>query len=1419
MFRQKELIEEIREVFGSGRDDPAIKNLRELASGLVKVVEDSAASPSHFIYELIQNADDNSYEQKVTPWLKFAIDDQKIVVQNNEIGFTEEDVRAICKPGQSPKKNKGRHQCIGEKGIGFRSVFRVTESPQIFSNGFQFGIDSETRVVPYWIDEVPSFVSPGMTNIVLPLKEHAKESLSDFWICIPCEVLLFLRKLRQIEFLDRRNSKNLFRKICRYQNQGIVVIEELKEQDNKKENSVKRFKLVRKELDVPEGSRQGKNRKDVERTEIVLAFPLTEDGEPKPEDVQHVYAFLPVRQYGFKFIIQGDFLLTASREEIHTDECWNMFLRDNIANIFMDAVEEFKNDPKLRMTFYGFIPLEADIRDAFFKPVVNEIYDLLRKTPCVLTEGGVFEVPEKVVRIPKDFQKVKELLPNQVLVELTGFQYIASEVSAKVEILEDILGVLRFDFDLLLACLNHEHWVAHQSDEWLLKLYEFLSALKLSANEIENLRHLKILRLENGEMVDLASGQVFFPLSKKTNYGFEHELRVLRRVLSGYPENALNMLKTMGVREPEPREIVETLIVPFYDTTTFDNKDSKRLLGYTRYIKDNADELKRYQALWARLKEVLRLRDKRKGEYLPSSCLFLGRDYDSEYDIEWLFEDIDQVRFVGPEYLETDKKPLEWKQFFLDLDLKKFPLVDESGEFHKPMTCKEFEILVAHLSAKEDRDRISLLLKILNDNWLSHFSGKLHELKIERPNQWATYITQGARSSFFLALTRNKIFPATNGGFYCANEIYVDNEETRQVFGDSVPYLAIELDDKMIRELGIKTGPTVKDILDRLGSLVTNRCQDKALLEKMYESLTRFVPNNPYSQEYKDCNSRFDSCPLIFVPDHPQKYLRTSDVLWNDPDNMFVARKGLLEKHYPNLRHFFVRILGIKEMPSIEDFVSLLHAIAKEKHLTNEDELRVFRIYMELNHYFETQKDSGQTEKLLQSFANDAVFLTEKHGFRKKEDGVFVSDDDQLKELFEDSPKVAFLKLPENDFPRFRFLIERCGLPYLSMAVKVEFGGGAVEGTDDELQKTIAVLANYIRRYLYWRLPERYKEMGDTVRDKLANIECYKARGLKALYSLNRETRETHRSALACDGKLYVDPQKKPDNVELAVEISRLLTNSGDLEDFIALLLDRKTPDDKESFMKAKHIDKLPADYEPAPLASGREAHDEEKIGAVENERPRREETGDIKIHVEVYKSRDASRNMSRDPHPSWAEQRHRDDKVTSYEPDLETRQQSHAEQAQSGDIEERREIGRKGEIIACKSLMQELQKKYPELTGAPSDFPEKNERFRVLRGGEVVAEVLWLNYNRDSGQPYDILVKENGEETFIEVKATIDKSQCSFNISGNQWREMKEKSERYWIYRVYGAESAEPHIEKIHDPYRRWLDGEIQAEVIRLRL
>ena len=78
----------------------------------------------HFVLELIQNADDNQYNSNNQPSLIFVIDSNSINIYNNEIGFQENNIQALCDIGKS---TKGRHKqgYIGQKGIGFKSVFTV----------------------------------------------------------------------------------------------------------------------------------------------------------------------------------------------------------------------------------------------------------------------------------------------------------------------------------------------------------------------------------------------------------------------------------------------------------------------------------------------------------------------------------------------------------------------------------------------------------------------------------------------------------------------------------------------------------------------------------------------------------------------------------------------------------------------------------------------------------------------------------------------------------------------------------------------------------------------------------------------------------------------------------------------------------------------------------------------------------------------------------------------------------------------------------------------------------------------------------------------------------------------------------------------------------------------------------------------
>jgi hypothetical protein len=69
---------------------------------------------THFLLEFIQNVDNNNYADGVTPMLHLKLENHHIHV---EVGFTEENVRAICKISISTKM--GQTGYIGTTRISY----------------------------------------------------------------------------------------------------------------------------------------------------------------------------------------------------------------------------------------------------------------------------------------------------------------------------------------------------------------------------------------------------------------------------------------------------------------------------------------------------------------------------------------------------------------------------------------------------------------------------------------------------------------------------------------------------------------------------------------------------------------------------------------------------------------------------------------------------------------------------------------------------------------------------------------------------------------------------------------------------------------------------------------------------------------------------------------------------------------------------------------------------------------------------------------------------------------------------------------------------------------------------------------------------------------------------------------------------
>lgn len=216
----------------------------------------------------------------------------------NEVGFTPDNVRAICSIGASTKTGLTQStRYIGEKGIGFKSVFKVADVVHVSSGHFQFKLDKSKTVghiAPIWAD-FPEPTLQGHTSFYLKFSENCDEDnivkqIRD----LEPTLLMFLRQLKEISLAITEPTGRVWSQKLRKSNMtvGKNPTISLHQGDTVSEYIVVKHRAV----DLPfEEKRSG-----CSESEVTIAFPIPNSKDPPTEGTEAVYAFLPIRHYGFK---------------------------------------------------------------------------------------------------------------------------------------------------------------------------------------------------------------------------------------------------------------------------------------------------------------------------------------------------------------------------------------------------------------------------------------------------------------------------------------------------------------------------------------------------------------------------------------------------------------------------------------------------------------------------------------------------------------------------------------------------------------------------------------------------------------------------------------------------------------------------------------------------------------------------------------------------------------------------------------------------------------------------------------------------------------------------------------------------------------------------------------------------------------
>ena len=1170
---------------------------KDLSNALRLLSDDLYSTATHFVLELIQNADDNTYAQGIEPQIRISLTSKELTIWNNEQGFQPDNVKALCSAGQSTKAKKAGF--IGEKGIGFKSVFQVSDTPEIHSNGFHFRFDMSDPekhlgyIVPHWVAPTEALPADG-TTIVLPAKngqEFSASVLSE----LDSRLLLFLRKLRQIELRTPTGDVSM-----RYiDDDGLAALETGRPAEGgARTQERERFLRVASSIDMSDSPDD--KRPLVSESELVLAFPVSDAGKAMTAPDCATFAFLPIRNFGFRFCIQADFLLSSAREDIQTARPWNGTLRDGIATAFVESLEQFKTRPGLAKTFLQYLPRQNEIANPFFVPVIQQTFEALAATSCILCASGNWRQPSEVVTAPPTFQR---LVPAQAAWELFGKDYPANDLDVDADTLKKLGCAPLLISHVVRLFGEHGEWVRQQGSEWLARFYRYLATLKREHLLGANLRDVPCVPVSDGTLHIPSKRAVFFPLARSKKFGFEKNLLILDEAFVDAlrandnvdsAEAVSGLLHDLDIRIPEPYTLITNDILPAHRSDSWQEAEFEALTGHVRYVKEKLDDylaaalahgVSEISAMKT-LGEGLQLKTKKnEGEtwwFARAADVYLGHDYHPEFDIESLLgEALDPLRLVSPDYLpdalkrksdEDNTAALkEWSQFFLRLGVSPSPRLSNDT----PPACSPE---LAALLASEVVAIRRRTLECLDRHWDRYSS----HMAYSPSNRSATrYYTP------FATTLRSTVAPSRQRRQVPLKESYYATAAVKEVFGTSPTYIDAELrNEGFLDACGIVHRVDIEACIARLKQIKTADRPSSTQVRPLYRHLDQLAERNAAS----GLQEAFKTHEFVLTRHADSPWKRPDEVVWSHPGEFLALHFPAIGVQYHELHGFFVRRLGVSAEVSVAAAIGVLPLLGAADLSAEVRAAEALRIYQRASR--ELVNLAGAEPQWLEDLQTQPVFLNHRGEMVALDETLFADDQPATGALFASHEGISFLAVPPTRLPPILGLLEATGLPLLSASLEVTLdnpGDGRVNTT---YTSRVRERFRHIARLVYNQSNagfERAKEDGQWRR--LSMLTVVDVEQLTILNTLHGHTVSMQGEVVIAGDAAYVRVGAKGVADRLAREICLMLKTPTQIDGVSRILLEERLAD-VEEYLDVRELAVLPDDelsqltIEQAPIAT-----------------------------------------------------------------------------------------------------------------------------------------------------------------------------------------------------------------------------------------
>ena len=416
--------------------------------GIKKLLTELYPDQAHFIYELLQNAEDMWATE-----VMFTLTSNTLIFEHNgkKRDFTLEDISAITNVGQSPKRDDPTS--IGQFGVGFKAVYAYTNTPEIHSGKYDFKIID--MLVPEDVG-VKKCARIGFTQFIFPLGTETKNTA----VAI-CEIesglkgldensILFLSHIRKIQY---RLSNNSFGSIA--MNDDVNRIKKVVvHQPNNVSTNISYFLKFDKEVGLNIKGNQ-------ERRLVSVAYRILKtDGKFIYDSSLRgkVCIYFPAEKESnnLRFHINAPFASTVARDSVR-DCPENINLINSIAELICESIDWIKNNDLWDRSIYAILPHSRDVntnRNSIVGRLQSKILNKFLCSKLIQINKQLFVSPKECVQLGR---AISQVFNNEDFKQIEGHYYILA--AQPYSSTQPTTNEIHFFTDLSIRVINENQFV------------------------------------------------------------------------------------------------------------------------------------------------------------------------------------------------------------------------------------------------------------------------------------------------------------------------------------------------------------------------------------------------------------------------------------------------------------------------------------------------------------------------------------------------------------------------------------------------------------------------------------------------------------------------------------------------------------------------------------------------------------------------------------------------------------------------------------------------------------------------------------------------------------------------------------------------------------------------------------------------